>query len=107
MLAPSSSPSSPSSSTRPLPVTGGAVRFSGVVSGSSTLVRQVVKDLGALSQQTPQLSLAFSALDGIDGAAWCADAPGRGIPVAFRVDVAGPVALVSPVRAFLTSLGDV
>jgi hypothetical protein len=77
------------------------------VSGSSTLVRQVVSDLGDLSRQTPELAIACSALDDVDAAAWCADAPGRGVPVAVRVDVSGPVALVSPVRAFLLSLDDV
>jgi len=102
MIAPSSS-----SSTSPVPGGGGVVRFSGVVSGSSTLVRQVVCDLGALSRQTPQLAIAFVPLDDDAAAPWCADAPGCGIPVAVRVDVRGPVALVAPVRACLTSLDDV
>ena len=85
---------------------GAAARFSGVVSGSSALVRQVVFDLVALSRQTPALSISFVPLDGAEADAWCADAPGRGIPVAFRVDVGGPAALVAPVRAFLVSLDD-
>lgn len=80
-------------------------RFAGVVSGSSTLVRQVADDLAALSRTTPALSITFAAL-GDDAGAFVDDAPGRGIPVAVRVDVSGPAALVAPVRAFLVSLDD-